>query len=48
MPPTNASVKERVAESRERRRKAGLKRVEVFVPAGKIDQLKAYAAQLLT
>lgn len=40
------SVNERVSQSRERRRKAGLKRVEVFVPADKADLLKAYAAQL--
>ncbi len=40
------SVSERVSQSRERRRKAGLKRVEVFVPADKADLLKAYAAQL--
>ena len=36
----------RVYRSRERRRQAGLKRVEVFVPIEKADQLKAYAAQL--
>ncbi|MCE2519025.1 MAG: hypothetical protein J4G15_04245 [Alphaproteobacteria bacterium] len=42
----NASSNERVYQSRERRRRAGLKRVEVFVPANQIDKLKAYAAQL--
>jgi hypothetical protein len=36
----------RVYQSRERRRRAGLKRVEVYVPVEKADQLKAYAAQL--
>ena len=35
------SISERVQQSRERRRRAGLKRVEVFVPKG-----KAYAADL--
>tara|TARA_R110000772_G_scaffold36292_2_gene86933 strand:+ start:404 stop:754 length:351 start_codon:yes stop_codon:yes gene_type:complete len=40
------SISERVQQSRERRRRAGLKRVEVFVPKGKEDQLKAYAADL--
>ncbi len=42
----NASVNERVNRSRERRRRAGLKRVEVFVPVDQVDKLKAYAAQL--
>ena len=42
----NASVNERVKRSRERRRRAGLKRVEVFVPVDQVDKLKAYAAQL--
>lgn len=42
----NASVNERVSRSRERRRRAGLKRVEVFVPVDQVDKLKAYAAQL--
>ena len=46
MAPAYASVKERVFQSRERRRRAGLKRVEVFVPADQVDKLKAYAAQL--
>ncbi len=41
-----ASVNERVNRSRERRRRAGLKRVEVFVPVDQVDKLKAYAAQL--
>ena len=40
------SVKERVRQSRERRRQAGLKRIEVLVPEDKVDFLKAYAAQL--
>ena len=46
MASANASVNERVYRSRERRRRAGLKRVEVFVPADQSDKLKAYAAQL--
>ncbi len=46
MAAANASANERVYRSRERRRRAGLKRVEVFVPADRVDQLKAYAAQL--
>ena len=46
MTSANASVNERVHKSRERRRRAGLKRVEVFVPANQVDKLKAYAAQL--
>ncbi len=36
----------RVRQLRERRRKAGLKRVEVFVPADQVDLVKAYVAQL--
>ena len=40
------SVSQRVRQSRERRRRAGLKRIEVFVPADKTDLVKAYAAQL--
>lgn len=36
----------RVKTSRERRAAAGLKRVEVYVPAEKADLLRAYAAQL--
>lgn len=43
---SNASVNERVYKSRERQRRAGLKRVEVFVPKEQVDKLKAYAAQL--
>lgn len=39
-------VRERVSRSRRRRREAGLKRVEVYVPAEKADFVKAYAAQL--
>lgn len=46
MSAANASVNERVYRSRERRRQAGLKRVEVFVPVDQVDKLKAYAAQL--
>lgn len=46
MAPAKSSVNERVYRSRERRRRAGLKRVEVFVPANHVDKLKAYAAQL--
>lgn len=41
-----AAIKDRVSQSRARRRKAGLKRVEVYVPAEKADFVKAYAAQL--
>ncbi|MDP1836932.1 MAG: hypothetical protein Q8N31_22390 [Reyranella sp.] len=41
-----SSARERVRESRERRRLAGLKRVEVFVPHDKVDMVKAYVAQL--
>ena len=44
--PPRPSVRERVAQSRERRRRAGLKRVEVFVPTDKVDLVKAYVAQL--
>jgi hypothetical protein len=39
-------IKDRVSHSRRRRRDAGLKRVEVYVPAEKADFLRAYAAQL--
>jgi hypothetical protein len=39
-------AKERVRKSRDRRRLAGLKRVEVFVPYDKVDAIKAYVAQL--
>ncbi len=46
MAAADASANERVYRSRERRRQAGLKRVEVFVPADRVDSLKAYAAQL--
>ena len=46
MATANAPANERVYRSRERRRRAGLKRVEVFVPADRVDSLKAYAAQL--
>src|SRR5262245_45413707 len=41
-----APPKERVRQSRDRRRLAGLKRVEVFVPSDKVDLLKAYVAEL--
>jgi len=44
--PQASPVNERVQRSRERRRRAGLKRVEVFVPEDKADLVKAYAAQL--
>lgn len=37
---------ERVRLSRQRRRQAGLKRIEVFVPDDKVDLLKAYVAEL--
>lgn len=46
MSSANVAVNERVYQSRERRRRAGLKRIEVFVPLEQVDQLKAYAAQL--
>ncbi|MDE0150150.1 MAG: hypothetical protein OYG32_13945 [Rhodospirillaceae bacterium] len=46
MPAASESANERVYRSRERRRQAGLKRVEVYVPADRVDTLKAYAAQL--
>lgn len=36
----------RVAQSRERKRLAGFKRVEVLVPADKVELVKAYAANL--
>ena len=41
-----SSVKERVRRSRDRRRRAGLKRIEIMVPSAKVDLVKAYAAQL--
>ena len=40
------SAKERVYQLRKRHRQAGLKRVEVLVPEGQADLVKAYAAQL--
>lgn len=40
------TIKERVQKSRERRRRAGLKRVEVLVPEDKTEFVKAYAAEL--
>lgn len=39
-------VRERVRRLRERRRQAGLMRVEVLVPREQADAVKAYAAQL--
>ena len=36
----------RMHEHREKLKQAGLKRVELFVPVEKVDQLKAYAADL--
>jgi hypothetical protein len=39
-------VNERVSQSRERHRQAGLRRVEVLVPKDQADLVKAYAAQL--
>jgi|GEM_PF-1677094 len=42
----NSEKKSRMHKHRERLRKAGLKRVEVFVPEEKVEQLKAYAADL--
>ena len=41
-----SSAKERVRQSRERCRQAGLRRIEVIVPVDKIDFVKVYAAQL--
>ncbi len=43
---SQSSVSERVSKLRNRRRDAGLIRVEVVVPIDKADALKAYAAQL--
>jgi hypothetical protein len=42
----NLSSKERVRRSRMRRLQAGLKRIEVLVPADQVDMVKAYAAEL--
>jgi hypothetical protein len=39
-------VRERIRQLRERRRQAGLMRVEVLVPKEQADAVKAYAAQL--
>ncbi len=39
-------VSQRVGRLRERRRQAGLMRVEVLIPEGKADALRAYAAEL--
>jgi hypothetical protein len=46
MPEAQRSVSERVHRSRERRRRAGLRRIEVFVPSDKVDLVKAYVAEL--
>lgn len=46
MSQSHMSVSQRVHQSRERRRRAGLKRVEVYVPRDKVDMVRAYAAQL--
>ncbi len=40
------SVKERVSRYRAEMAKAGMKRVEVFVPEDKVSLLRAYAADL--
>ena len=40
------SASERVRQSRERHRQAGLKRIEVLVPKEKADLVRAYAAQM--
>ncbi len=42
----SSSVRNRVSKLRQRRRQAGLKRVEVVVQEDHVDALKAYAAQL--
>ncbi len=39
-------VRERIRRLRDRRRQAGLMRVEVLVPKERADAVKAYAAQL--
>lgn len=41
-----SAIRDRVRQSRSRRQKAGLKRIEVYAPADKVDLVKAYAAQL--
>ncbi len=46
MPQVDEAVNKRVSQMRARRRKAGMKRVEVFVPEDQADLIKAYAAQL--
>lgn len=46
MPAAQSSIGKRVQKSRERSRQAGLKRVEVLVPQGQVDMVKAYAAKL--
>lgn len=39
-------ISERVSRLRDRKKRAGLKRVEVFIPADKLSLLKAYVAEL--
>ncbi len=46
MSKARAVANERVYQSRERRRQAGFKRVEVLVPVDQVDMVKTYAAQL--
>jgi hypothetical protein len=46
MSEAHLSISERVSQSRERRRRAGLKRVEILVPNDKVDLVRAYVAQL--
>lgn len=43
---SSSAISQRVARSRERKRLAGFRRVEVLVPDDKVDLLKAYAAEL--
>ncbi len=44
--PLRVLKRSRMHEHREKLKQAGLKRVEVFVPEDKVDQMKAYAANL--
>jgi len=44
--PSALPVSKRVQQSRDRRRDAGFKRVELFVPADKVELVRAYVAQL--
>lgn len=46
MPSAFSSINERVHRSRQRKREAGLRRVEVLVPEDQVDMVKAYAAKL--